>query len=62
MCFEHNIFHDDQKDNIYEQVSLWTIPRNIVGCYQDRNPSQTFLWNDFNLKRFQEIVSAGVIS
>ena len=62
MCFEHNIFHDDQKDKSYEQVSLRTIPRNIVGCYLDRNPSQTFLWNDFNLKRFQEIVSAGVIS
>ena len=37
-----------------------TILRNIVVCYQNKSPSQTFSWGKFNLHKFQEIVSGGV--
>ena len=32
----------------------------VLGCYQNRNPSKTFLWVKFHLQKFQEIVPCGV--
>ena len=32
----------------------------ILGCYQNRNPSKTFLWGKFHLQKIQEIVPCGV--
>ena len=31
-----------------------------LGCYQNRNPSKTFLWGKFHLQKIQEIVPCGV--
>ena len=36
------------------------ILKNIAGCYQNRNPSQTFLWGLFHLQKFQKIFPVGV--
>ena len=36
-CFEHDIFYNKPKDNVYGLINL----RNIPGCCLDRNPSQT---------------------
>ena len=33
---------------------------NIAGCYQNRNPSQTFLWRQFHPQTYQEIIPGGV--
>ena len=38
--FEHDIFHNNLKDNIKDKYIL----TNIAGCYQNRNSSHTFLW------------------
>ena len=38
-CFEQDIFYN----NLAENAMNKTIPRNIAGCYQNRNSSQTFL-------------------
>ena len=32
----------------------WAILRNIVSCYQNRNPSRTFCRNDFISKHFKK--------
>ena len=41
-CLEHDIFHSNLKDNIMDKSILTNI---VVGCYQNRNTSQTFfLW------------------
>ena len=42
-------FHNDLKDNIYGQVyskKRW---------YQNRNSSQTFLWDNFTYKNFKKL-------
>ena len=36
MCFKLNILHDNLTGNVYEQFFF----KNIVGSYQNRNPSQ----------------------
>ena len=36
------------------------ILKNIAGCYQNRNPSQTFLWGLFHLQKFQNFFPVGV--
>ena len=37
-CFEHDIFHNNLKDNIMDKPIL----TNIAGCYQNRNLLQIF--------------------
>ena len=34
--------------------------RNIVGCYQNRNPLQAFVWGYYHLQSSEEIASGGV--
>ena len=36
MCFRLNIFHNNLTGNVYKQFFF----RNIVGCYQNSNPSE----------------------
>ena len=54
-CFEHDTFHN----NLREKSMDKSILANISGCYQNRAPSQTFLWGCFHLQKFQEIVPSG---
>ena len=51
-CFEWHIFHNNLKDNIRDS----SIRTNIVGCYQNENPSQTF----FTSKKFSKFFLVGV--
>ena len=37
-----------------------SVLKNIAGFCQTRNSSHTFLWGQFHLQKFQEIVPGGV--
>ena len=43
--FELNIFHSNLKGNSMDDSTL----RNLIGCYQNSNPSQKFLWGQSHL-------------
>ena len=53
-CLEHDIFHNNLKDNIMDKPIL----TNIAGCYQNRNLLQifSFSWMQLHLKKFHQIV------
>ena len=56
-CVKLKNFH-----NNLVNITIYTIiyiilqyKQYIVGCYQNRNPSQTFLWRYTHLQKFQEL-------